>query len=193
MLTSRQFYKGVIGSSAILFGVGASLNQFAQAVQLADGTFYFVQPPSLLRARTTDKGVRALGAKYYFTLSVPEGAGEPLQRVTIAQQEGADTIRFSLDKTQAFADDEGDKLALGKVTRDKATRTVSVVFNPPVPPGQTVTVRLRPFQNPSAPGVYLFGVTAFPQGEKAHGQFLGFGRLQFYSGSNGLSSIWLWR
>lgn len=30
-------------------------------------------------------------------------------------------------------------------------------------------------------GVYLFGVTAFPAGEKSHGQFIGFGRLHFYN------------
>jgi hypothetical protein len=52
-----------------------------------------------------------------------------------------------------------------------------VVFEPAIAPGKTVTVALRPVQNPNFPGVYLFGVTAFPPGEKVHGQFLGFGRF----------------
>ncbi|HEY9294790.1 MAG TPA: DUF2808 domain-containing protein [Phormidium sp.] len=43
---------------------------------------------------------------------------------------------------------------------------------------------LDPVRNPCFSGVYLFGVTAFPQGEKAHGQFLGFGRFHFYDRRN---------
>nr|WP_199755917.1 DUF2808 domain-containing protein [Chroococcidiopsis cubana] len=47
-------------------------------------------------------------------------------------------------------------------------------------PGTTVTVALRAKRNPSG-GIYLFGVTAFPTGEKSSGQFLGYGRLHFGS------------
>jgi Protein of unknown function (DUF2808) len=57
-----------------------------------------------------------------------------------------------------------------------------VQFNPPVQPGRKVTIALSPQRNPAYSGVYLFGVTAFPTGEKSHGQFLGFGRLHFYDG-----------
>ncbi len=186
---TNQFWKRVIGSSLVLsLGVHAALSQPAQAVQLADGTVSFVQVPRLLEARTTEKGVRVLSAKYYFTLSVPSDAGEPLQRVTITQREAADRIRFSPDKTQAFADEERQKeFTLGEVTEDRETQTISVTFNPPIPPGETVTIRLYA-RNPDVPGVYLFGVTAFPQGEKVRSQFLGYGRLQFYGG-NGDSSF----
>jgi hypothetical protein len=71
-------------------------------------------------------------------------------------------------------------VSLSEVIDDRKTRMVSVTFDPPIAPGQTVTVGLRPVRNPNVGGVYLFGVTAFPAGEKVHGQFLGFGRLQFY-------------
>ena len=81
-------------------------------------------------------------------------------------------------------DRKGTKLKLGEVTREKDTKTVLVTFDPPVPPGKTITIGLRPVKNPMFSGIYLFGVTAFPQGEKSHGQFLGFGRLHFYDSRN---------
>ncbi len=173
---------GIVGTSlAICVGAWAVSNQPTQAVQLADGTVYFNHPPRLLDARTTEKGIRAMGAKYYFRLSLAADAGEPLQQVTIAQREAPDEVRFSLEKTQAFADQDREaRLPLGAVAEDEETQTISVIFDPPVQPGKSVTIRLRPRRNPDAAGVYLFGVTAFPQGEKAYGQFLGFGRLQFY-------------
>jgi len=156
---------------------------FSQAVTLADGTVYFVQPPRLLKATTTQSATYAWGATYYFTLDLPENAGEPLRRVTIAQREGIDALRYDLKDTQAFVGEPRGKrqaVALSEVIGDRKTRTVSVRFDPPIAPGQTVTVGLRPVRNPNIGGVYLFGVTAFPEGQKAHGQFLGFGRLQFY-------------
>ncbi|HEY9748410.1 MAG TPA: DUF2808 domain-containing protein [Allocoleopsis sp.] len=154
-----------------------------QAVTLADGTVYFVQPPRLLKATTTQSATYAWSATYYFTLELPENAGEPLQRVTIAQREGVDVLRYDLEDSRAFVGQPTGKrqaIPLGAVTADRKTRTVSVTFDPPIAPGQTVTIGLRPVRNPNIGGVYLFGVTAFPAGEKAHGQFLGFGRLQFY-------------
>lgn len=170
---------------ALTVAIGAVVDGLATAVQLRDGTVYFVQPPDLFDATTTFKGVNMWGATYYFTISVPENAGEPLQRVTITQREGADNIRYDLDDSRAFVgtrSNKGAQLTLGAVTRDREKRTVSVTFDPPVPPGKIVTIGLRPVRNPRIAGVYLFGVTAFPPGEKSHGQFLGFGRLHFYGG-----------
>ena len=168
---------------ALSAGIGAGAENLATAVQLADGTVYFADPPELISATTTFKEVYVWGAKYYFSINVPENAGEPLQRVAIAQKQGTEDIRFDLKETKAFmgtAGDKGPRLELGEVTRERKTSTVFVTFNPPVPPGQTVTISLSPDRNPRFSGVYLFGVTAFPAGEKSHGQFLGFGRLQFY-------------
>jgi hypothetical protein len=76
---------------------------------------------------------------------------------------------------------QGQKLTLQDITADSKTRTVSLILNPPVPPGKTVTIAMKPVQNPTVSGVYLYGVTAYPAGAKSHGQFLGYGRLQFYS------------
>lgn len=169
---------------SLTIGIGEVPLPVTQAVQLRDGLVYFVQPPTLVEATTTYKEVDVLSATYYFTINVPENAGESLQKVTIAQKEGSENIRYRLDDTRAFVGTRERKetqLKLGLVTNDRDTRTVSVNFDPPVTPGQTITIALRPVSNPSFSGVYLLGVTAYPVGEKSHGQFLGFGRFQFYS------------
>ncbi|MBD2235785.1 DUF2808 domain-containing protein [Aulosira sp. FACHB-113] len=146
-------------------------------------TAYFTQPPSLLKASTTYNRVSEPGAVYYFTINLPENAGEPLQKITIQQREGLEYIRFQLDKSVAFEgteSQEGQKIEFNDISSDQKTQTVSIAFNPPVSPGKKITIGLKARQNPQFDGVYLFGVTAFPQGEKSHSQFLGFGRLHFY-------------
>ncbi|MGF1992471.1 MAG: DUF2808 domain-containing protein [Nostoc sp. ZfuVER08] len=182
---------------ASLFGITLSLAigiaeitvPATQAVQLRDGTVYFVQPPRLIEAVTIYKDVNFPGGTYYFTINVPENAGEPLGKVAIAQREGGEYIQYDLDDTRAFVgtrDRKGTPLTLGSVTKERKTRTITVNFDPPVTPGQTITIGLRPYSNPSFSGVYLLGVTAFPVGEKSHGQFLGFGRFQFQSSGRDL-------
>ncbi|MBW4576856.1 MAG: DUF2808 domain-containing protein [Aphanothece sp. CMT-3BRIN-NPC111] len=159
------------------------VGQSAHAIQLQDGTVWFEKSPSLIATTTTFNNTYVWGATYYFTLSLPENAGEPLQRVTITQIEGLDNIRYQLEDSYAFEGrrrDKGKKLTLGEVTRNRDNREVSVTFDPPVPPGKTVTIALRPVRNPFDDGIYLFGVKAFPAGEKAYGLNLGVGRLQFY-------------
>ncbi|MGB3512265.1 MAG: DUF2808 domain-containing protein [Microcoleaceae cyanobacterium] len=157
------------------------------AIQLRDGTVYFAQPPRLVKAVTTRSETYVWNAKYYFTLSLSPDAGVPLKRVTITKSEGGGNIRYNPDKTIAFEGthrDQGQQLTVEKVAIADETNTVSVTFNPPVPPGKTVTIGLRPVRTPKYGGIYLFGVTAFPAGEKSHGHFLGYGRLHFYDGSD---------
>ena len=155
----------------------------AVAIQLRDGTVYFEQPPRLLEAVTTQNTAYVWGATYYFTVRLPENAGEPLQRVTINQHDGIEYIRLKLEDTEAFEGTYGQKGAdvnLAEVKSDRENRSVAIAFSPPVTPGKTVTIALYPRRNPKSGGIYQFGVTAFPPGEKSHGQFLGFGRLHFY-------------
>jgi hypothetical protein len=175
---------------AILFSTAITLlttiSGFAsksQAIQLQDGTVYFAQPPRLLKASTTYNTIGVVGGTYYFTISLPENAGEPLQSIRINQHEGVDYIAFNLQDSFALGvvgTNKQQRLELKNTNSDKKTKTVTLTFDPPVSPGQTITIGLRPIQNPIVEGVYLFGVTAYPRGEKAHGQFLGFGRLHFY-------------
>lgn len=173
----------LVTTFAAIAVVGGTIPQIAQAAKLRDGTISFVQPPRLVAATTSYKDVNVWNATYYFTISLPEQAGEPLQKVTIDQSEGVDRIRFDLEDTRAFEgtrQNRGEKIPLGVVTRDKETKTITVVFDPPVTPGKIITIGLRPVQNPRTSGVYLFGLRGFPPGEKTASQFLGYGRLQFY-------------
>lgn len=161
----------------------------SEAVQLADGTVYFNHPPRLISATTTRNSAYAWNAKYYFTLNVPENAGEPLQQVAIAQYQGFDDVRFNLEKTQAFEGTYRDKVSpftIATVTRIEDAGPIQIAFDPPVPAGKTVTIALHAIRNPTDGGIYQFGVTAFPAGEKSYGQFLGFARLHFYRNGDGL-------
>ncbi|GAB4136449.1 MAG: DUF2808 domain-containing protein [Cyanobacteria bacterium J069] len=163
----------------------------ATAVQLADGTVYFEQPPSLIDYATTRTTTFAPNATYYFTVSLPSNAGEPLERVTIEQRDSSTLARrvdYRVDATYAFVgtrQSQGDSrrsLPLGTVAYDRDTQAIAITFDPPVPPGTTATVALRPRRNPQLDGTYLFRVVAFPpapENGSAHGQFLGFGRLRF--------------
>ncbi len=165
---------------ASLWGVAAPS---IQAVQLADGTVAFEKSPRLVKATTTQNATDVWGATYYFTVELPEDAGEPLGQVKINQKQGFETIQFDLEDTRAFegtSRNKGEKLTLKEVIKDDKTKTISVVFDSPVTPGKTVTIGLRPVRNPDTGGAYLFGITAFPVGEKPYGLYLGVGRLQFY-------------
>lgn len=154
--------------------------QFGQAVQLADGTVYFNHPPQLVKASATFLTAGSPASTYYFTLTLPVDAGESLQRVVVTQAEGSETVKFRLKETRANVSENshlGDALTLTAVTTPAQPRQVAVVFEPAIASGKTITAALHPVKNPDFSGVYLFGVTAFPTGEKADGQFLGFGRF----------------
>lgn len=155
----------------------------AQSVQLADGKTYFIQPPRFERATATQKAARFWGSTYYFTLTVPQNAGESLQTVMITPEIAFDRVQFDLNQTEAFegtTDREGAKLPLQTVTQDPKTQAIAITFNPAVAAGKTVTVGLYATRNPEAGGTYLYGITAFPTGAQAFGQFLGYGRIQIY-------------
>jgi hypothetical protein len=165
----------------------STLDRAAQAVQLRDRKTYFTQPPTLVDSETTVDAVYGWGATYYFHLSLPDNAGEPLQRVVIDQHEGGDKVTFDLQDSLAFATDRsGNRTQLNTAIAVSNTNphAVTVDFDPPVPPGNKISIGLRPHSNPRFSGIYLFGVTAFPAGEQAHGQFLGYGRLHFYDRSD---------
>ncbi|OUC13530.1 MAG: hypothetical protein B0A82_17000 [Alkalinema sp. CACIAM 70d] len=167
------------------YSVGGSPVSPIGAVQLQDGTVYFNQPPSLVDAITTSTIADDWSATYYFTIALPAKAGEPLQKVTISQAEGVDRVNFATQHMAAFAGQPrqlGQPLTIADRQIDRSTRTVTIGFDPAIEPGQTITIALDPHRNPFSEGVYLFGVTAYPQGEKSHGQFLGYGRFHFYRG-----------
>ncbi|NJM78198.1 MAG: DUF2808 domain-containing protein [Acaryochloridaceae cyanobacterium RU_4_10] len=168
---------GVIAAIA-----GGLLAVPVKAVQFSDGTIHFAGVPRLGKVSTTDNQAWAWSATYYFTIQVPADASEPLGRVVMQQTEGVDSIDFNLKRTFAYLDgDKNQTIPLQATNTDKDA--LNVQFDTPIEPGKTVTLGLRPYNNPHTGGVYLFGVTAFPAGEKVQSQFIGTGRLQFYDRS----------
>jgi len=156
----------------------------ATAVQLSDGRTYFENPPRLEKASVSQNAAYA-SSIYSFILTVPEKAGEPLGSVTIKPEPSPDYPRFDLSDISVY---EGtsrrrrpSQYAFQVIESEKEPRTITLQFDPPIPPGRTITIDIRAFYNPGSGGVYLYGVTAFPPGEKPYGQFLGFGRIHIYS------------
>jgi hypothetical protein len=153
----------------------------AQGIQAPDGTVSFEAGLLLLDAHTTFSGVRVKQARYYFDLELPNDIGESLQKVVIQQRTGGDEVKFEPEETEVYLGNHQDKLERLQAiaTTDEATEKITVQLKQPVPPGSSVTIGLKPKSNPDYGGVYLFGVTAYPTGEKAHGMYLGAGRLHF--------------
>ena len=167
-------------SAALALVASSGIGLPTQAVQLADGKTYFVQPPRFEGATATQKTAYFWGSTYYFTLTVPENAGESLQKVMIAPEDAPDRARFDVRQTEAIAKtrDREAKLPLKEVTQDPKTRAITVNFDQPVAPGSVVRIGLYAERNPDVGGVYLYGVTAYPTGDQPYGQFLGYGRIQ---------------
>jgi hypothetical protein len=156
----------------------------AASVRFADGTVQFAGVPSLGKVTTTDNQAYAWSATYLFTLQIPGDASEPLGRVMVQQTEGVDKIEFNLKRTYAYLNGDRNQRTTVEATQVKPD-TLELTFNPPIPPNSAVTLGLRPYTNPRTGGVYLFGVTTAPAGEKVRSQFIGTGRLQFYERSFG--------
>ncbi len=156
----------------------------ALAIRLSNGQTAFNNSPRLIRSATSFSTSNTPGT-YQFTISVPKDAGEPLEAVSIAQQPNVETIAFDVTQDRAFKGNSfagGPALHLASIggTELSKYKKQTVVFDPPVAPGSTVTVEIVTKANPKLGGVYLFGVTAYPAGENGIGQFLGYGRLHFY-------------
>lgn len=163
----------------------------AEALQLRDGKTYFVHLPTFLEAESTVNVIYARNATYYFKIALPQNMGENLQKLEIVQSEGFESIDFLLDETIAYLQSSsGDRVAIsGKAeisqNQDRSQKKIVITFDPPIPangePNRQLVVGLRPIRNPRYDGVYLFGVSASPQGDRPNTQFLGYGRLSFYS------------
>lgn len=184
-------YKQITSLGSVLFCSVAlafvSTNSYSsRAVQAPDGTVSFESGILLVNAYTTFNSVRVRQARYYFNLELPEGIGEPLKKVVFQQRTGTDEIEFKPEKTRAFLGDHRNKQEeLESITTiNQETGEVTVEFTEAIAQGNRVTIGIKPKENPDLGGVYLFGVTAFPEGEKPRGLYLGSGRLQFFDSFN---------
>ena len=156
----------------------------ANPVTNLEGQTFFSHPPRLVQAVTSDVGIDT-PSTYEFTLTLPENAGQPLKAVTIAQAPNLETVRFNISNSQAFLGDQavaGREIPLVSIGNEQPANSgeATVVLAQPVQPGSTVIVALSVERNPKLGGVYEFGVTAYPEGENGRGQFLGYGRINFY-------------
>lgn len=165
----------------VTFGL---LSAPARAGQL-QGQGFFDHAPRLIRSAASYV-MSHTPATYEFTISVPSDAGAALQTVKIVQEQNIDRVRFDSTHSSAFLGDSfagGPSAPLaaigGEMPKDRSEAVV--MFNPPIQPGQTVTVALNATMNPWNGGVYLFGVTAYPEGDQTSGLFLGFGRIYLQS------------
>lgn len=159
------------------------LAQSSSAISLPNGKTAFNSPPRLGKAESSYSSSN-LPSTYFFTLNIPNDAGEPLKAVKIIQRKNQEIIRYQGNATRAFRGNRwarGPQLSLAAMGGPTESGEMIVVFDPPVQPGKTVTVALKAKQNPTFGGVYQFGVTAYPAGERGIGQFLGYARLNFYS------------
>ena len=175
--------------SALLWTLSALQPAQSVAVELSDGSVSFVGVPLLTQAYATRTGVAGSNATYYLTLDLPADADEPLQTLTVRLTEGRrDPMFFFLpDETFAFEgtpNHRGEALPIGSVEQDAEAKVITVQFEPAIAPGRSLTLALRPVRNPRFSGVYLFEVTAAPQGEKVRSQFAGYARLSFYDRSD---------
>ncbi len=153
------------------------------SLQLRNGQNFFSHPPMLTRTNALNNSPYASGT-YEFTIEVPTDAGAPLKAITIVQDENLETVQFEMSRSKAFV---GGHYAAGPELRlmsvggaQEKPGTAVIVFDQPVQPGSTVTVAVETVANPNWASVYEFGVTAYPTGENSRGQFLGYGRINFY-------------
>lgn len=148
---------------------------------------FFSQPLHLVRAAAFPDGAY-IPSTYEFTLTIPKDAGQPLKAVTITQATNVETVEFDVTRSKVFNSRRaaGTEIQLASVGGNQPSNVgeATIVFDQPVLPGNTVTIALAVRRNPIGSGVYQFGVTAYPEGENSLGQFLGYGRINFYGNSN---------
>ncbi len=173
-----KIYTSALVTLLTIAAIGGS-----QSIVRAQSSNFFSHPPMLTRTNVLNNVSNAPGT-YEFTITVPADAGVPLKAITIVQDENLETVRFDVSRSKAFVGERyaaGPELRLMSVGGPEEKRgTAMIVFDQPVQPGSTVTVAVAAVANPNWASVYEFGVTAYPTGDNSRGQFLGYGRINFY-------------
>lgn len=148
-----------------------------------NGSTVFVRAPWKAELISYDTTAGSAPVSYYLTLTLDPGAGASLGRVSLQQTRGADwSFPFSAQRTRAFLGRprrEGRAVAV-QAEFDARERRISVSFPEPVPPGETVTVVLRPWTNPQFPDTYLFQVVVWPAGANPVPSPVGTATLRIY-------------
>lgn len=154
----------------------------ALALKTHNGQTIFEASPTILDVSTTSTKARLSIVKYHLIVKIPANAGEPLQAIKIEQRKNfPDSIIFDQNQTRAFlGDSHQQELTLSPTAmkeKEMSPGEITVIFAQPIPPGNLVTIELKPKNNPRFSGIYQFGVTAYPQGENPQGLYLGSRRI----------------
>lgn len=155
----------------------------APALELR-GKTYFTRPPWSVDLVSYYTTVWEPWAIYYFTVVLAPDAGAALGGLQITQTRGVDrTFPFDVRATRAFLGRPRQQGAAVPVQArfDAASRSFAITFPEPVAPGSTVTVALKPWNNPAMADTYMFQVTAFPSGPDPSPTPLGYGTLRIYT------------
>ena len=89
---------------------------------------------------------------------------------------------FFVDRTSAFLGrprQQGPRVPV-QAQFDSDARRFTLSFPEPIKPGSTLTVVLKPWNNPAFSDTYMFQVTAYPAGPNPSPASLGFGTLRIY-------------
>ena len=154
----------------------------ARSLEL-QGATYFSKAPWKVDLVSYYTTVWQTSAEYYFTISLDADAGAALGGLTIQQTRGVDNnFPFFVDRTSAFLGrprQQGPRVPV-QAQFDSAARRFTLTFPEPVAPGATLTVVLKPWNNPSFSDTYMFQVTAYPAGPNPSPAPVGFGTLRIY-------------
>jgi len=175
--------RAVVGRALpLLLALGTVWGSAAAAIELR-GKTYFRRPPwsvDLISYYTT---VWEPWAEYYFTVKLDPDAGAPLAGLIITQTRGVDRqFPFNVEASRAFLGRPRQQGAAVPVRAsfDQASRSFEISFPEPVAPGNTVTVVLKPWNNPAMADTYMFQVMAYPSGPDPSPTPLGYGTLRIY-------------
>lgn len=159
-------------------------NNYSSISEATQEHNFFHKSPRLIHSRVTYDNTNSIYSTYYFTIEVPADSQSALKAIKIEQRENRhEKVAFKHNGTLAslgdtyHAEQPLSLMAIGGEADE--TGSVIVSFEQPIQPGETVTIGIKPKRNPDKGGVYLFGVTAYPEGESSAGLYLGVGRFHF--------------
>lgn len=153
--------------------------QSTQAIEITNGQKAFIRVPRLILSAVTFPYKNSPMARYQFTIEVPENAGEALKAIKVTQKKNLETVVFNENKTRAVESNnmKGIEIPLAVTEEESKPGETTIIFNTPIKPGNTVTISVKPKQNPFVGGVYLFGINAYPTGDNSQETYLGSVRI----------------
>ncbi len=135
----------------------------------------------LIGVHANESTVGTRNTRYTFTINVPKSS-QPLEKISIVQRGGLESIKFEGRKAKAYGSSKDQqKVKISQINIHSKTQGLTATFDPPVQPGQILTVVLCVKENPLSDGNYFFNVVVYPQGKYEIAVFLGAGRLRITS------------